>query len=257
VSRMNDAIIHAVEGVVSTPWVYLALFGIAALDGFFPVVPSETLVITLGVFAAADGQPDALLVAVVAALGALTGDHISYLIGRRAGPRIFDRLRPGSRAQRAYERVGRMLAERGGLVLVVARYIPGGRTAATLTTGATGFPRRTFTRYAILAAVTWAAYGTTLGYAGGAAFEDEPLRGVALGLGLAFGITLLHEGVRALRIRRRARVDAAAGVPHGTAARAADDAGTADADDTGRGGGRGYAEPCAEGSASSATSPAS
>jgi membrane protein DedA with SNARE-associated domain len=208
---MNDAIIHAVEGVVSTPWVYLALFGIAALDGFFPVVPSETLVITLGVFAAADGQPDAVLVAVVAAVGALTGDHVSYAIGRRAGPRIFERLRAGSRAQRAYERVGRMLAERGGLVLVVARYIPGGRTAATLTTGATGFPRRTFTRYAVVAAVTWAVYGTTLGYAGGAAFEDEPLRGVALGLGLAFGITLLHEGVRALRLRR-------AGHPAGGAA---------------------------------------
>lgn len=234
---MNDAIIHAVEGVVSTPWVYLALFGIAALDGFFPVVPSETLVITLGVFAAAGGQPDAVLVAAVAALGALTGDHISYAIGRRAGPRVFDRLRPGSRAQRAYERVGRMLAERGGLVLVVARYIPGGRTAATLTTGATGFPRRTFTRYAVVAAVTWAAYGTTLGYAGGAAFEDEPLRGVALGLGLAFGITLLHEGVRALRLRRRTDGGTGGG------ARAADAAG--------------YGEPCAGGPASSPTSPAS
>lgn len=242
---MNDAIIHTVESVVSTPWVYLALFGIAAVDGFFPVVPSETLVITLGVFAAAGGQPDALLVAVVAALGALTGDHVSYLLGRRAGPRIFDRLRPGSRAQRAYERVGRMLAERGGLVLVVARYIPGGRTAATLTTGATGFPRRTFTRYAVLAAVTWAAYGTTLGYAGGAAFEDEPLRGVALGLGLAFGITLLHEGVRALRLRR----DGGRGTG-GSADGGAGGSGRGVAD-------RGYGEPCAEGSASSATSPAS
>lgn len=215
---MNDAIIHAVEGVVSTPWVYLALFGIAALDGFFPVVPSETLVITLGVFAAADGHPDVVLIAVVAAVGALTGDHVSYAIGRRAGPRVFERLRAGSRVQRAYERVGRMLAERGGLVLVVARYIPGGRTAATLTTGATGFPRRTFTRYAILAAVTWAVYGTVLGYAGGAAFEDEPLRGVALGLGLAFGITLLHEGVRALRLRRRAGGAGAADGAGGTAA---------------------------------------
>lgn len=238
---MNDAIIHAVEGVVSTPWVYLALFGIAALDGFFPVVPSETLVITLGVFAAADGQPDVVLVAVVAAVGALTGDHVSYAIGRRAGPRIFERLRAGSRAQRAYERVGRMLAERGGLVLVVARYIPGGRTAATLTTGATGFPRRTFTRYAVLAAVTWAVYGTTLGYLGGAAFEDEPLRGVALGLGLAFGITLLHEGVRALRLRRAGHpagggaVGAGARLAaggHGASADGADSGGA----DAGRGG---------------------
>ncbi|WP_344535753.1 DedA family protein [Streptomyces albiaxialis] len=199
---MNDAIVHAVEGFVSTPWVFVALFGIAMLDGFFPVVPSETLVITLGVFAAS-GEPSLPLVMLVAALGAFCGDHVSYLIGRKSGDRIFARLKEGSRARRAYDRVGRMLAERGGLVLVVARYIPGGRTAATLTTGATGYPRRLFTRYDAVAAVSWAVYSSLLGYAGGAAFEESPLRGVALGLGLAFTVTLLHEGVRALRLRRR------------------------------------------------------
>ncbi|MEU3193653.1 VTT domain-containing protein [Streptomyces sp. NPDC006992] len=202
---MNDATMHAVEGFVSTPWVYVALFGIAMLDGFFPVVPSETLVITLGVFAAAQGEPVLVLVILVAALGAFTGDHISYAIGRRSGARVQARLREGSRARRVYERVGRMLAERGGLVLVAARYIPGGRTAATLTTGATGFPRRSFTRYAAVATVSWAVYSACLGYAGGAAFEETPLYGVALGLALAFTITLVHEGVRGVRLRLRGR----------------------------------------------------
>jgi membrane protein DedA with SNARE-associated domain len=203
---MSDAIVQAVESMVTTPWVYLVLFGIAALDGFFPVVPSETLVITLGVFAAASGNPHVGLVMVAAALGALTGDHISFAIGRRAGGRVFARLRPQSRAKRAYDRVGRILDERGGLVLIVARYIPGGRTAATLTTGATGFPRRTFTRYAVIAAVTWAVYSAGLGYLGGAAFEHEPLKGVALGLALAFAITATHEAVRlALHRCRRVR----------------------------------------------------
>lgn len=207
---MNDAIVHAVEGFVSTPWVYLALFGIAMLDGFFPVVPSETLVITLGVFAAAQGEPVLVLVILVAALGAFTGDHVSYAIGRRSGARVQARLQEGSRAWRVYDRVGRMLAERGGLVLVAARYIPGGRTAATLTTGATGFPRRSFTRYDAVAAVSWAVYSACLGYAGGAAFEETPLYGVALGLALAFTITLVHEGVRGVRLRRRGGARASA-----------------------------------------------
>ncbi|MEV6103221.1 VTT domain-containing protein [Streptomyces sp. NPDC051940] len=165
-------------------------------------MPSETLVITLGVFAASTGDSQLALVVPVAALGALTGDHISYAIGRRAGPRVFRRLRPGSRTHRAYERIGRLLDDRGGLVLVVARYIPGGRTAATLTTGATGFPRRTFTAYATVAAATWAGYSAGLGYLGGAAFEHEPLKGVALGLGLAFSITVGHEVV-VRHVRRR------------------------------------------------------
>ncbi|GEB53641.1 MULTISPECIES: DedA family protein [Streptomyces] len=200
---MNDAIVHAVEGFVSTPWVHVALFAIAMLDGFFPVVPSETLVITLGVFAASDGEPPLVAVILVAAGGAFVGDHISYAIGRKSGERVFARLREGSRARRVHDRVGRMLAERGGLVLVVARYIPGGRTAATLTTGATGYPRRLFTRYDAVAAASWAVYSACLGYAGGAAFEEEPLYGVGLGLALAFTITLVHEGVRALWVRRR------------------------------------------------------
>ncbi|CAM5433986.1 hypothetical protein SSPIM334S_00944 [Streptomyces spiroverticillatus] len=196
VAAMNDAIVPAVEGFVTTPWAYVLLFGIAALDGFFPVVPSETLVITLGVFAASTGAPSLPLIVLVAALGAFTGDRISYAMGRTSGSRIFARLKPCSRTHRAYERVGALLAERGGLVLVVARYIPGGRTAATLTTGATGFPRRSFTRYDAIAASTWAVYSAGLGFLGGAAFEDEPLLGVAVGLSLAFSITLLHEGVR-------------------------------------------------------------
>ncbi|MFD5901028.1 DedA family protein [Streptomyces microflavus] len=199
---MNEAILQTVEGLVTTPCVYLALFGIALLDGFFPLVPSETLVITLGVFAASTGDPNLVLIVPVAALGAFAGDHISYLIGRRSGPRIFTKLKPDGRARKAYDRVGRLLDERGGLVLVVARYIPGGRTAATLTTGATGFPLRTFTRYTALAAATWAVYSVGIGYVGGAAFEHDPLKGVALGLGMAFFVTVAHEAVRWIRHRR-------------------------------------------------------
>jgi membrane protein DedA with SNARE-associated domain len=202
---VTDSIVHAVEDLASTPWVYLALFGIAMFDAFFPVVPSETLVITLGAFAGAAGDPHLALVVLFAALGALTGDHISYAIGRTAGSRVFARLRLHSRAKRTYDRVGRMLNERGGLVIVVARYIPGGRTAATLTTGAIGFPRSSFTGYAVIAAATWAVYSAGLGYLGGVAFEREPLKGIALGLGLALAVTAAHEAVRFGRHRRRER----------------------------------------------------
>ncbi|SFD47254.1 DedA family protein [Streptomyces aidingensis] len=200
---MDDAIIRAVEELVSTPWVYLALYGLAALDAFFPVVPSESLVITLAVFAAAEGRPHPVLIVCAAAVGAFTGDHISYAIGRRAGARVFRRIRPGSRRQRVYDRVGLMLRRRGGLVIVVARYIPGGRTAATLTTGAVGYPRRSFTRYDAVAAVTWAVYSAGLGFLGGAVFRDEPVKGLLLGLGLALALTAGHEAVRALVVRRR------------------------------------------------------
>jgi membrane-associated protein len=202
---MQEAILDVVEGFVATPWVYLALLLVTKLDGFFPVVPSETLVITLGVFAAANAEPNLFLVILVASVGAFVGDHISYLIGRRAGPRLMAKAKPGSRTQRAYDNVGRMLEKRGGLVLITARYVPGGRTAATLTTGATRYPLRSFSRYAAIAAVSWATYSALIGYIGGAAFEHNPVLGLVMGVGLALAITALHEVVRILLERRKGR----------------------------------------------------
>jgi membrane protein DedA with SNARE-associated domain len=199
---MGDAITNLVEGAMASPWVYVALLAFAAIDGFFPAVPSESLVITAGVFAAT-GEPDVFAVIGVSALGACVGDHVSYLLGRAAGRRPGVHGRPGSRRQAALARAGRLLDERGGQVLVVCRYIPGARTAITLTAGAVRYPLRRFSSFDALAALSWGAYATLLGYLGGAAFEDAPLKGLALGLGLALVVTLLVEAVRHARAPAR------------------------------------------------------
>jgi membrane-associated protein len=96
---MADAITDLVEGAMGSPWVYLALCAFAAIDAFFPVVPSESLVITAGVFAAT-GEPNVFAVIGVSALGAFAGDHVSYMIGRSAGGRLLSRAKPGSRRLR-------------------------------------------------------------------------------------------------------------------------------------------------------------
>ncbi|WP_084000285.1 DedA family protein [Actinomadura kijaniata] len=197
-----DALLDLLGTAVASPWFYLALFAVAAIDGFFPVVPSESLVITAGVYAVS-GQPDPFAVVAVAALGAFVGDHISFLMGRAGGGRLARWLRPGTRRHRAVEWAKATLAERGGLILVVARYVPGGRTAVTMTMGLTGYRARSFTFFATIAAISWAVYGTVLGYVGGAAFEHDPIRGLALGLGLAIGVTVVVEAVRWWRARRR------------------------------------------------------
>ncbi|GAA2148539.1 VTT domain-containing protein [Actinomadura napierensis] len=189
-----------VGAAVTSPWFGLVLFAVAALDGFFPVVPSESMVITGGVYAAS-GSPDLALVVVAAALGAFAGDHVAYLLGRGPGGRLLRRARPGTRRYRALAWARGALAERGGLVLVVARYVPGGRTAVTVTMGALGYPLRRFSLFAAVAAVSWGLYGGLLGYVGGAAFEDDPVKGVAVGLGLALSVTGVVEGVRVVRRR--------------------------------------------------------
>ncbi|MFC9974561.1 DedA family protein [Spirillospora sp. NPDC127200] len=202
-----DGIFDLLHTAVTSPWFYLALFAVAVIDGFFPVVPSESMVITGGVYAAS-GRPELVWVVVLAALGAFLGDHISYLVGRGWGGRLTRRIKPGSKKARALEWARAMLAERGGLILVVARYVPGGRTAVTLTMGLCGYPLRKFSMFAGIAAVSWALYGSLLGYLGGVAFENDPIKGVALGLGLAISVTVVVEVVRWLRGRSRAKAQA-------------------------------------------------
>jgi membrane protein DedA with SNARE-associated domain len=219
---VGAGITHLVDQAMDSPWIYLALLVLAALDGVVPLVPSETAVITAGVFAAT-GEPNVILVVAAAALGAYTGDHVSYFIGwfardrwgrrrqARPGPpegRVA-RGRAGSRRRVALDWARRTLAKRGGLVLVVARYLPGGRTAVTLTTGAVGYPLRLFSSFDALGAVSWGLYCTLIGYLGGKAFEHNPVAGLLLGFGVAVSTTILVELVRRYRLRHAHRPAAA------------------------------------------------
>ncbi|MEV4111982.1 DedA family protein [Nonomuraea sp. NPDC049695] len=190
---MSHAILDLVQQAMSSPWLYAALFALALLDGFFPIVPAETSVITAAVFAAS-GETNLALVILVAALGAFAGDHISYLIGNRSAGRL--------QQKKAFVWARGALAERGGVVLVAARYIPGGRTATTLTMGAVRHPLRSFTFFDAIAASSWAVYSGLIGFFGGMAFENDPFKGLLLGLGIAVSITAVVEVVRWLRKRR-------------------------------------------------------
>ena len=200
---MADAIIELVEGAMDSPWVYVALCAFAAIDAFFPIVPSESLVITAGVFAAS-GEPDLLGVIVASGLGAFVGDHVSYFIGRFAGEKAMRRAKPGSRRAAAWQRGHKLLTDRGGTILIVCRYIPGARTAITLTAGAVAYRLRSFSFFDGIAAFSWAAYSATVGYIGGEAFEDSPWKGLALGLGIALTVTLTVEVIRHVRRPRTA-----------------------------------------------------
>ena len=112
------------------------------------------------------------------------------------------RAEEGSKKQRAFRQAHKLIEERGGVILIVCRYIPGARTAITLTCGAVRYELRKFSFFDGIAALSWATYSTMVGYIGGEAFEEEPLKGLALGLGIALGVSALVEVIRHLRARR-------------------------------------------------------
>ena len=90
-----------------------------------------------------------------------------------------------------------------GELIIIGRFIPGGRTAVALTAGTTHFTWSRFARFDALAAVLWACYAGLLGYFGGKAFERQPWKGLALAFGVALAVTGAIEAVRAVRRRRQ------------------------------------------------------
>ena len=190
---MLDSLIGLVSG---SPWTYALVLGVAALDAVVPLVPSETTAIAAAVLAAA-GDLSIEFVLASAAAGAFVGDSTAYLLGRTLGEKRAPRLLASEKARKRVSQAERILATRGGYVIVVSRFVPGGRTATMLAAGLTGMRSRTFFLFAALAAVIWASYASLLGYIGGRTFEEHPWQGVLLALALAGAV-----GV-ALELRRR------------------------------------------------------
>src|SRR5918996_2651087 len=192
--------------VSSSPWTYAAVLGVAAFDALVPLVPSETAVIAAGVLAAAGDLQIAFVVAAGAA-GAYLGDTSAYWLGRSLGGRLDRSLFRGERAARRRVWAERALDRHGGPLILGARFVPGGRTATTLTAGIVRMRWLRFAAFAAVAAIVWASYAGFAGYVGGRAFEERPLVALAAGFGVAAGVYAAVELVRFAR--RRARPDAA------------------------------------------------
>jgi membrane protein DedA with SNARE-associated domain len=186
---------------VDSPLSYAIAVVIPALDAIFPVLPSETAVIALGVATAGSTDPRIALLVACAAAGAFLGDNLSYLIGRRFGPWAERRFFATDKGARSRAWAERSLRRFGMQLIIVCRFIPGGRTAVTLTCGLIGYPRRRFVTATAIAAVIWALYAFFIGRLGGKAFEDEPWAGFLAAFGGTVVISVLIEAARRIRTR--------------------------------------------------------
>jgi membrane-associated protein len=186
------------EYVSESPLTYGVLFLVSALDAFFPLVPSETAVIAAGTLAATG---DLFLWAIIpaAALGAFAGDNVSYGLGAVFGERAAKRLFRGEKGRRRLRKAQSLLDRYGALVIVLARFIPGGRTATTFAAGTLDLTWRRFALYDAIAVTVWAVYATMIGYLGGTAFRENIWQALLLGFGIAIAVTALIELVRRVR----------------------------------------------------------
>jgi membrane-associated protein len=178
--------------MMATPvWAYLALFGFLTVDAMVPVVPIQAIMITSGALTVY-GNLDLALVIAIGALGMFAGDSIAFLLGRTTGhvghgrfaavrarfapKHDDDHPREQSRTRKAAVRFTRGLRRPGPLVLLLCRFVPGGRMAAGFHAGRVGYPIKLFILYDGLAALCWASYGGLVGHIGGTAITQSAWR---------------------------------------------------------------------------------
>ena len=196
---MFQSIVDTISG---SEWSYAIVFGVALLDAFFPLVPSETTVIAAGVLAA-HGDLRIELVLISAAAGAIVGDNVTFWLGKTLGERVAEKIFRGAR-RRHLDRAHKMVEERGGYLVVIARFIPAGRTAVTFACGSLDGAWIRFIKFDVVAGVIWGSYASLLGYFGGKTFEDSPFKGFLVAFAVAIGITCGVEVVRWIRKREGA-----------------------------------------------------
>ena len=193
-----DAVLHLAESLLTSPWLFALVAVLALFDSVLPIVPAETVVIAAAAYAAT-GNPNALLLIGSAWAGALLGDVAAHHLGRGIEP-VTRWLRRRKLSGPLVQRAERELRNRGGMLILSARFIPGGRTATNVASGMIAYPRGRFIGFAAIAALLWSIYTVGIGMLGGLAFHDQPLLGVGLGIGIALA-------VRSLRDRRRQRLN--------------------------------------------------
>lgn len=204
-----DVINELILSAVTSPWLYVVMFLAAVIDGFFPPVPSETVLVAAVAVAVSTGGSNLPLLVVVAALGAAIGDNLAYLIGRGVGTTRFAWMRR-PRIAEGFDRAGRALGHRGAPLILGARYIPVGRVVVNMSAGALHYPWRRFVPLSLIGGATWAAYSALIGIVAGKLFEDQPLISSVIGVAVALVLGLVVDRVAAARRRRRKRSAATA-----------------------------------------------
>jgi membrane protein DedA with SNARE-associated domain len=202
--ELLDHLTGLLASTLGSPWLWVIVFFVAGLDALLPFMPSETTVITVAVLIGSDPKQLALLV-FLAGAGALAGDCLSFLIGRKAGPPVIARVQRGPKGVERYEWARGLVQRHATVLIVAARYLPGGRVASALATGSTGFPAGRFVALDAIGAFIWAGYSTLIGWLGGAAFSDRPVFGLllAFAIGLVM-VSLIEAGRRFVQKRGKA-----------------------------------------------------
>jgi membrane-associated protein len=161
-----ERLIHLLSTVLSGWLGYATLTAIVfaetgLLVGF--IFPGDSLLFTIGVVAGA-GELNLPVIILLLICATMLGDWCGYLLGRRAGPAIFDR--PDSRLfkQEHLRRTEAFYEKHGGKTIIYAKFVPIIRTFAPFIAGVAKMRYGRFLSFDIFGGIGWVCSMTILGY---------------------------------------------------------------------------------------------
>lgn len=182
---------------------YPVIFGGVLLGSIVPVVPTGAVVGAGAAIAVSGGSLNLALVVVVAAVGALIGDLVTFGAGRGGRgtlARWFEKRQSEEKLSAARDK----FVQRGWLLVVIGRMVPAGRIPVLLAAGALDYPWRRLVVAATGACVLWSVAYAALGVVSGGLF-DNPLVATVIATFLILIVTLVVGLVSRRREARRKR----------------------------------------------------
>ena len=163
---------------------YWALFALVATESSGVPVPGETALIAASVLAS-DGRVHIEYVIAIAAVAAIVGDNIGYVIGRTGGRRLLERPGFGEDYRRRIIEHGEpFFARHGAKAVFLGRWVAGLRIAASWLAGINRMRWRRFFLWNALGGIAWATSVGLLAYWLGSTaadiFKTVGLAGVGL-----------------------------------------------------------------------------
>ena len=208
------------------PWALLVVCLIVfsetgLLVGF--ILPGDTLLIITGLLTftgTMTEEQNGILIPIwvvcgTIAISAFLGGEVGYLIGRKAGPAIFEKKESGLFSVENVERTNKFFERFGGLAVIIARFVPVVRTFTPVAAGVGKMDPRKYSLYNAIGALIWGAGLTFAGFLLGyipvvADFVTEYIDVILLGaVMLAVIPTVFHYVQSVIKARRKGNVVAA------------------------------------------------
>ena len=131
-------------------WGYGAVFVAIGVEGVGIPAPGQTLLMAASLLAAR-GQLSLGPLLATSVAGAALGNALGWVVGRWGGRPLLERFAGGPRL----ERIDDLFERRGGLVVLLGRFVDGVRQVNGLAAGALGMPFAPFFAWNLAGALLW------------------------------------------------------------------------------------------------------